>query len=131
MRARSTIVIEDVEADREYTRFRAAARKARYRGVQTTPLRTKRGRILGAVSTLFVNPHRPTKIELSTLDRYSQIAADHLNDLLGERDLKDEARRLHKVLYDEARRISVPLGAPSNRKLTVEARKRDRDQSLS
>lgn len=114
MRTRSTIVIEDVETDQEFAPYREAARKAKYRGVQTTPLCTKRGRFLGAVSTLFVNPHVPTAIELHTLEQYGRIAADYLLELAGTLDLEEEARRLNGALYAGLAETGSSASSPSN-----------------
>ena len=99
LRSGKTAVIEDVEQDSEYAPFLDAARKARYRSVQSTPLRTNDGVLVGVVSTLFVNPRIPTKIELSTLENYSTAAADYLLDLLDGRPIGVEARRMSDALY--------------------------------
>jgi|SRR3569833_1037634 len=103
----ATVVVEDVEKDSEYADFREAARQARYRSVQTTPLCTSGGRIIGMVSTLFVNPHLPTKIELATLDKYSVAAADYLFELLDGKELGSEARRMNKLIYECTTELSL------------------------
>jgi GAF domain-containing protein len=97
LRERKTIVIEDVETDAEYEQFRSDARAAGYRGVQTTPLFTSNGELIGMVSTLFANPHRPTDIEMETLRRYS-VSADYLNSLLKGTELTMKAAEMHSAL---------------------------------
>ena len=99
MGARS-VVVEDVQKDPEYAQFREVARLARYRSVQTTPLCMSDGGIIGMVSTLFANPHLPTKIELATLEKYSVAAADYLFELLDGKELGAEARRMNKSIYE-------------------------------
>lgn len=92
-------VIEDVEADEAYLPFRDVAREAGYRSVQSTPLMTSGGRLLGMVSTLFANRHAPTSIEMATVKEYAQAAADYLEHLLGTGSLEREAEELQRRLY--------------------------------
>jgi putative methionine-R-sulfoxide reductase with GAF domain len=98
LRERKTIVIEDVEADAEYEQFRSEARVAGYRAVQTTPLFTSNGELIGMVSTLFANVHRPTTIEMDSLRSYSVCAADYLQSLLKNADLALKAAEMHSAL---------------------------------
>jgi GAF domain-containing protein len=83
LRERKSIVIEDVERDADYAIFRSDARAAGYRGVQSTPLTTSEGQVIGVISTLFANPHVPTQIEMVTLKSYAIRAADRLKALGG------------------------------------------------
>src|SRR5215831_19375628 len=91
LRAGRTIVVADVMTDPDYATFRREAEVAGYRSVQSTPITTSRGRVLGMVSTLFANVHEPTPIELDTLTRYSRVAADYLEALLGAAPLGGKA----------------------------------------
>ncbi len=102
LRAGRTVVVADVMQDPGYAAFRAEARAAGYRAVQSTPLTTGRGRVLGLVSTLFANVHRPTPIEIDTLTRYSRVAADYLEGLLGGETLAAKAGRMHQALHADA-----------------------------
>ncbi len=97
-----TVVVPDVMTDPGYAAFRAEAKAAGYRAVQSTPIRTSRGRVLGMVSTLFANTHEPTPIELDTLARYCRVAADYLETLLGGETLAARAQRMHAALYADA-----------------------------
>jgi putative methionine-R-sulfoxide reductase with GAF domain len=98
LRERKTIVIADVETDPEYEQFRPDARAAGYRAVQTTPLFTSTGELIGMVSTLFAHVHQPTDIEMETLQRYSVCAADYLKKLLTGTDLDMKAAEMHSAL---------------------------------
>ncbi len=98
LRERKTIVIPDVETDPEYEQFRADAKAAGYRAVQTTPLFTSTGELIGMVSTLFAHVHKPTDIEMETLGRYSVCAADYLKKLLNGRELDLKAAEMHSAL---------------------------------
>jgi len=102
LRSGRTVVVADVMADPGYAALRDEAAAAGYRAVQSTPLTTSRGRVLGMVSTLFANAHEPTPIELDTLARYSRVAADYLEELLDGETLAAEAQRMHEALYADA-----------------------------
>ena len=77
------VVIRDIEADPDYAVFLDIARRTGYRAVQTTPMVTKEGVLLGLVSTHFAGVHEPTPIEMRILKQYSGIAADYAFGLLG------------------------------------------------
>jgi hypothetical protein len=51
------------------------------------------------VSTLFVNPYVPTKIEMAICKAYCTMAADRLQALLNGSQLESEAQKLHDALY--------------------------------
>lgn len=98
LRERKTVVIADVEVDPEYEQFRPDARAAGYRAVQTTPLFTSTGELIGMVSTLFAHVHKPTDIEMETLGRYSVCAADYLKKLLNGCEIDLKATEMHSAL---------------------------------
>ena len=102
LREGRTVVVTDVTRDPDYAPFRGEAEAAGYRAVQSTPLATSRGRVLGMVSTLFANVHEPTPIELDTLAGYSRVAADYLEALLGGEQLAARAQHMHAALYSDA-----------------------------
>lgn len=97
-----TVVVADVTRDSGFEAFRDEARAAGYRAVQSTPIATGRGRVLGMVSTHFANVHVPTPIELDTLARYCRVAADYLEELLGADTLAAKAQRMNEALYADA-----------------------------
>jgi GAF domain-containing protein len=102
LRLGETVVITDVTRDAEYAAFLQDAESAGYRAVQSTPIVTCGGSVLGIVSTLFANVHQPTPIELETLGRYCGIAAEYLVKLLGRENLAANAERMSDALYAEA-----------------------------
>jgi GAF domain-containing protein len=67
LRSGRPLVIVDVQADEEFRPFRAVARRAGYRSVETTPLLTSTNFLMGILSTHFATIHSPTDIEMSTL----------------------------------------------------------------
>jgi len=102
LRRRQTIVIRDVATDVEYAPRRRDAESAGYRAVQSTPIAARSGTVIGVVSTMFANAHAPTPIELDTLGRYCEIAAEYLLGLLGSESLAAKAERMSAALYAEA-----------------------------
>ncbi len=100
LRTGKPVVISDVHTDEEFRPFRAVARQAGYRAVETTPLFTGTDVLMGIVSTHFASIHTPTQIEMNTLMSYSKIAADYLYELLGKEDLVTKAHAMNGRLYD-------------------------------
>ena len=101
LRTRRTVVVTDTEADEQFAPYRAAARALGFRSVMTTPLLTEQGLLVGAVSTHFVNVHKPTAIEMETLKSYSRLAADHLYGVLDGDSIASKARSMSRRLSDE------------------------------
>jgi PAS domain S-box-containing protein len=69
------VIIEDVDMDAGFEPHRASAASAGFRAVQATPLFGRSGEQLGAISTQFRTPHRPTEHELRLTDLYAVHAA--------------------------------------------------------
>jgi GAF domain-containing protein len=76
LRCRQAIVIEDITADEEFKCCREIVSQAGVRAVQSTPMISSSGAILGIVSTHFPVCHRPTKMELHNLQHTAQVAAN-------------------------------------------------------
>jgi two-component sensor histidine kinase len=91
------VVIEDVEADAEYAPFRAIARDAGYRSVQSTPLIGRDGKPLGIISTHFREIRQLTPEEGELLDLHSRLAAQFI-----ERLRRDE--RIDLLLHEVTHR---------------------------
>jgi len=70
LRRRQRVIIEDTEADSAYAPCRAAAAAAGYRAVQSTPMFSRDGELLGMLSTHFWQPHRPSEWNLRLTDLY-------------------------------------------------------------
>jgi GAF domain-containing protein len=65
-------------ADKEFSPCREVVSHAGIRAVQSTPIISSSGALLGVMSTHFAAPHRPTWIELRELQHTAQIAANAL-----------------------------------------------------
>jgi GAF domain-containing protein len=107
LRGRQPVVISDVETDPEYIEFRAIAHVAGYRSVQSTPLVTSSGKVIGIVSTLFTGVHEPTPIEMETLAQYSIAAADRLTRLLANQPLGTKAEAMSARMLAKARKAAA------------------------
>ena len=75
MKQHRRVIIEDVERDADFEPHRASAASAGFRAVQATPLFGRSGEQLGAISTQFGTPRRPTEDELRLTDLYAVHAA--------------------------------------------------------
>ena len=76
LRDRVPVIVEDVLSDAEYSAFRTVAAEAGYRAVQSTPLITSSGRLVGAASTVFARPHVPSRLDMLMMQLYARLAAD-------------------------------------------------------
>lgn len=63
------------------------------RAVQTTPLRSRSGKILGAISTHWRVPHRPSERDFKLLDILARQAADLIERKIGEEKIRASEER--------------------------------------
>lgn len=91
-----------------------AYRRSGIRAVQTTPLVSRSGRIVGMISTHWQQPHQPSEQELGLLDVLARQAADLIEQRQAEAALReseakyrtlfnamDEGYMLSEVIFDE------------------------------
>jgi PAS domain S-box-containing protein len=114
MQSGERIIIEDIESDRLYAPHHAAASAAGYRAVQSTPLKSAAGQFLGVLSAHFRQPHRPSANELKMLDLYARQAADFIERLRIEENLRaseqksrEESEALEQQLIASGRLVSL------------------------
>ncbi|HLW49218.1 MAG TPA: SpoIIE family protein phosphatase [bacterium] len=67
------------------------------RAVQSTPLVSSAGRVLGIISTHFDRPHRPTERELRLMDLLARQAADYLERAEARRAAERAAARVARL----------------------------------
>jgi PAS domain S-box-containing protein len=103
------ILIEDVELDPAFEPHRRIAASAGYRAVQSTPLKSHGGRIVGILSTHFRTPHRVPERDQQLLDLYARHAADLIERLRYEEALRDADRRKDQFLATLAHELRNPL----------------------
>jgi PAS domain S-box-containing protein len=76
---RRRVLIPDVTKDTQFAPHLAAATAAGFRAVQSTPLLSRTGRVLGVLSTHYVQPHTPSERDLRLLDVCAQQASDYID----------------------------------------------------
>ena len=108
------VVIEDVELDPGFEPHRKVAAAAGYRAVQSTPLKTHDGSIVGMLSTHFRRPHRVSERDQRLLDLYARHAADLIERLQYEQALKEADRRKDEFLATLAHELRNPLAPIRN-----------------
>jgi GAF domain-containing protein len=99
LRSGEVVQIFDVERDPQFVAYSMDAKRAGFRSVQSAPFFTEDRRLLGVVSSHFVNPHQPSKVEVDMLKAYSLPAADHVYRLLGDVSLAAKAEQMSQQLY--------------------------------
>jgi len=78
LRKRSSIVIEDVTTDQQFAPCCGIITRAGVRAVQSTPMITSGGALMGILSTHFPILHRPGETEMRNLRYAARVAADAL-----------------------------------------------------
>ncbi|HEU5181263.1 MAG TPA: ATP-binding protein [Candidatus Polarisedimenticolia bacterium] len=93
------VIVEDVTRSPLFAKQPAlpVLLEAKVRAVQSTPLKSGSGKVLGIFSTHFSEPHRPSLKELADLDFLARQAADLLERKRAEEALEDSRRKLQRV----------------------------------
>jgi signal transduction histidine kinase len=90
MHARKRVVIEDVQTSASRAPHGHIAAAAGFRAMQSTPLFSREGEMLGMISTHFKHPHRPSDRELRLTDLYARQAAE----MIERKRTEDERAKL-------------------------------------
>src|SRR6516225_4624705 len=101
MQSGKRIIIEDVELDPSSEPHRRIAAAAGYRGVQSTPLKSRTGSVVGMLSTHFRQPHCPSIRDQRFLDLYARLAADLIERVRSDEALGKQTERL-RLLWESA-----------------------------
>jgi signal transduction histidine kinase len=110
MNSGSCVIVEDVNQDESFRPLRDIAAGAGFRSLQSTPLLSRTGELLGVLSTHWSHPHRPSEHDLYMLDLYAREAADILERIQTADELQRSFDRLRTLsgrlltLEDEERR---------------------------
>src|ERR1043165_253914 len=103
------VVVEDVRQSALFvgTPSLRAMLDANVRAVQSTPLVSSAGDVLGVISTHFTNPRRPTEQEIRLMDLLARQAADYLERKRVEEEREELLEREHELRQDaeEANRL--------------------------
>jgi signal transduction histidine kinase/ActR/RegA family two-component response regulator len=95
-----------------------AYRECGIHAVQTTPLRSRDGRIVGMISTHWHQPHEPSERDLRLLDVLARQAADLIERKQAEDALREADRRKDEFLAILAHELRNPL-APIRNSLNI------------
>jgi signal transduction histidine kinase len=90
----------------------AEYRRSGIRAVQSTPLRSRSGELIGVISTHWRVPYEPTTGELRLFDVLARLTADLMDRSKVEQALREDARRKNEflaVLSHELRNPLAPL----------------------
>jgi len=99
---RDTVVIDDVTTDRDFSPFKEIAERAGFRAVQSTPLMSSGGAIVGVISTH--GNRSPNGRELEQIKSLAQEAANELIRLRAQSVLK-LARAAERKSISNARNL--------------------------
>lgn len=108
------IIIDDVESDAAFLPHRAIAASAGFRAVQSTPLKSHDGSIIGILSTHYRERGSITARDERLLDLYARHAADFIERLKYEEALKEADRRKDEFLATLAHELRNPLAPLGN-----------------
>ncbi len=90
-------IVEDVETDATFAPFRERARQAGFRAVHSTPIVTRSGALLGAISVHFARPHAPSQRDRQVADVCARHAADAIEAMRNQEALQ-ESERLYRAI---------------------------------
>jgi signal transduction histidine kinase len=110
LRTGRPVVIEDVDLDDAYTSMRQLARQTGYRAVHATPLRSESNELLGVLSLHFRRPCRPPAGTLRMLHQYAQQAANVIQRLQAEEQLRTAYQEKKRFIAMLAHELRGPLG---------------------
>lgn len=103
-------IVEDVLADPLFAPHQAIAAATGFRALQSTPLVSRMGELLGVISTLFRQPHRFDGPVLRFTDLYARHAADLVERNRAEAALRASEERFRR--YFDLGLIGMALTAP-------------------
>jgi PAS domain S-box-containing protein len=97
------------------------------RAIQSTPIVSRSGKVLGVLSTYWSEPHEPDEGALFTLDLLAREAADLIEQRQIEETLRDADRRKDEFLAMLAHELRNPLAPITTALQLVRKRASDRD----
>ena len=90
-------IIEDVDQDPGFEPFRSGAHAAGFRSIHSTPIVTRSGELLGAISVHFANKPRPSSRDMQVADVCARHAADMIESVRNQEALRESERELREL----------------------------------
>ncbi|HEX8866186.1 MAG TPA: GAF domain-containing protein [Lentzea sp.] len=117
------VVIADVREDPGFVPHAEIAAASGFRSVQSTPLVTPSGQLVGMISTHFQQPHRPPEHDLLMMKQYARSVGQSIGESLGvpgeDSVLFGLVRRLTAAGLSVASARSFVRGGPADERLLV------------
>jgi signal transduction histidine kinase/CheY-like chemotaxis protein len=95
---KARVIVHDTELDPRYAPFRDLARAESFRAIHSTPLVSRDGEGLGALSVHFGEPRKPTEREIRLADICARKAAVFIERARAEELVSQRDRRFESVL---------------------------------
>jgi signal transduction histidine kinase len=108
------VIVQDVEAEGEaegVAGLAGAARLGGYRACFSMPVVSRRGDLIGTITTFFREPHRPSERQFHLVEQYILQAADALDNARRYQVARDSDRRKEEFLATLAHELRNPLAA--------------------
>jgi PAS domain S-box-containing protein len=105
---RKRVIIEDVEEDPAFAPHRKVAAEAGIRSVQSTPLISRTGELLGVLSTHHGHPFAFSNRHARLLDLHVRQATDFIDGLRGRQLLRESEQR-YRMLVESAREYAIVM----------------------
>ena len=111
LRTCQRVIVPDVETSdlMAGTEDQAAYLQTGIRSVQTTPLFSRSGKLLGMISTHWRQPHQPSERDLRLLDVLGRLAADLIERSQAEKAMQDLNADLKHFSYAASHDLQQPL----------------------
>jgi signal transduction histidine kinase len=103
------VLVDDMEQNPDYAPGLSGVRRAGFRSVCLTPLRTRGGEVIGTLATWFRRPRRPTDQENRLVELYTRQAAEAIDNARLHRELTEASRRKDEFLAMLAHELRNPL----------------------
>ena len=100
---RQRVVVEDVDRDPRFERYRSVAKAGGFRAVHSTPLSTREGKLIGVLSVHFNDRRHPTEREMRLMDLYARNVAD----LIENAQLRQQLQRELEVRRATAEELRI------------------------
>ena len=122
------VIVQNMESDPVFAPHAAAALRAGYRSVCSTPLLTCEGNLVGAIAAYFREPHPPDDRETRLIELYARQAADFIDKARLYREIQESDRRKGEFLAMLGHELRNPLAPILNALHLIGLPGADRDE---